>query len=105
MRILAEGLQRFATGIFMLWYPLKAKGDEEICLEAARRLGVPGTLMIELQVREAFKEGGLAGSGVIIVNASWKLDEEMRLLLPALGERLGLGPWGQGRAEWLVPPL
>ena len=102
-RILADGMKRFATGIFMLWYPLKAKGDEEICLEAAKALGRPGTLMAELRVREAFKEGGLAGSGVIIVNAPWKLDEEMRLLLPALAERLGLGPWGQGRAEWLVP--
>ncbi len=40
-RILAEGLKRFATGMFMLWYPLKAKGDEEICLEAAKALGGP----------------------------------------------------------------
>ena len=62
-RMLAEGVQRFATGVFLLWYPLKAKGDEEVCLEAARALGLPGTLKAELRVREAFKEGGLAGTG------------------------------------------
>jgi 23S rRNA (adenine2030-N6)-methyltransferase len=103
-RMLAEGLARFATGIFMLWYPIKAKGADDSCIDAARTLGVPGTLMAELRIREAFKEGGLAGSGLIVVNAPWKLDEELALLLPAMAARLGLGQWGQGRVEWLVPP-
>jgi 23S rRNA (adenine2030-N6)-methyltransferase len=103
-RILAEGLARFATGVFMLWYPIKAKGADDTCVDAARALGLPGTLAAELRIREAFKEGGLAGSGLIVVNAPWKLDEELALLLPALAERLGLGQWGQGRVEWLVPP-
>ena len=53
-------------------------------------------------VREAFKQGGLAGSGVIVVNAPWKLDEELAPILPALADRLGLGSWGEGRVEWLV---
>ncbi len=53
--------------------------------------------MAELRVREAFKEGGLAGSGVIIVNAPWKLDEEMRLLLPALARAAGPRPLGAGQ--------
>jgi 23S rRNA (adenine2030-N6)-methyltransferase len=103
-RMLAEGVKRFPTGIFLLWYPLKAKGDDEICREAARSLGMPGTLAAELRVREAFREGGLAGSGVIVAGAPWKLDEELAVLLPALGQRLGLGEWGQGEVEWLAPP-
>jgi 23S rRNA A2030 N6-methylase RlmJ len=41
---------------------------------------------------------------VIVVNAPWKLDEDLAALLPALAKRLGIGEWGQGRAEWLVPP-
>jgi 23S rRNA (adenine2030-N6)-methyltransferase len=105
VRSLAAGLKRFAGGIFMLWYPLKANDDGETCLEGARALAVPGTLMAQLQVREAFKQGGLAGSGVIIVNAPWRLDEALGLLLPALGRRLGLGAWGHGAADWLVPPV
>jgi 23S rRNA (adenine2030-N6)-methyltransferase len=104
-RMLAEGLKRFATGLFMLWYPLKANDDAATCLDAAKALGVPGTLKAELRVRELFQQGGLAGSGVIVVNAPWKLDEELALLLPALATRLGLGSWGHGKVEWLVPPL
>jgi 23S rRNA (adenine2030-N6)-methyltransferase len=102
-RTLTAGVKRFPTGIFMLWYPVKANGDDETCLEAAKSLGVPGTLMAELRIREVFKQGGLAGSGVIIVNAPWKLDEELALILPALAERLGLGNWGRGDIELLVP--
>jgi 23S rRNA (adenine2030-N6)-methyltransferase len=102
--MLAEGVARFATGIFMLWYPVKAKGDDDTLVVAAKALGLPGTLMAELRVREAFKEGGLAGSGVVVVNAPWKLDEELDLILPALAERLGLGNWGKSRTAWLVPP-
>jgi 23S rRNA (adenine2030-N6)-methyltransferase len=103
-RMLAEGVRRFATGIFILWYPIKGKGEEDICREAACELGRPSTLAAELSIREPFKEGGLAGSGVIIVNAPWKLDEELALILPALAARLGVGAWGQGSTEWLVPP-
>jgi 23S rRNA (adenine2030-N6)-methyltransferase len=102
-RMLGEGVARFATGIFLLWYPLKAKSDENTVIEATKTLGIPGTLRAELRVREAFKEGGLAGSGVIVVNAPWKLDEELALLLPALADRLGLGRWGLGRVASLVP--
>lgn len=102
-RILAEGLKRFATGVFLLWYPLKAKGDGEILLSATKALRAPSALMAELRVREAFKEGGLAGSGLIVVNAPWRLDEELALILPALAGRLGLGDWGRGRLEPLAP--
>lgn len=103
-RMLAEGLRRFPTGIFLVWYPIKAKGDDDTCRDAARALGRPGTLAAELRIREPFKEGGLAGSGLVVVNAPWKLDGELELLLPALAIRLGIGSWGQGRMEWLVPP-
>jgi 23S rRNA (adenine2030-N6)-methyltransferase len=103
-RMLAEGLKRFATGIVMLWYPLKAKGAEQVCVDAARALGAPGTLAAQLLIREAFKEGGLAGSGIIVVNTPWTLKAELALLLPALAQRLGIGRWGQGTVEWLVPP-
>lgn len=103
-RTLGEGVSRFATGVFMLWYPIKAKGEEDAIRAAARALGVAGTLTAELRVREPFREGGLAGSGIIVVNAPWKLDEELALLLPALAGRLGIGNWGDGRMDWLVPP-
>jgi 23S rRNA (adenine2030-N6)-methyltransferase len=105
VRMLTDGVSRFATGIFLLWYPIKAKGDDDTIRDAAHALGVPGTLAVELRIREPFKEGGLAGSGLIVVNAPWKLDEELRQIVPALANRLGLGAWGKGQVDWLTPPI
>lgn len=104
LRMLDQGLRRFATGVFLLWYPVKADHTADHIVRGAAALGQPATLQVELRVREAFKAGGLAGSGVIVVNAPWKLDEELHLLVPALADRLGLGDWGHGRVAWLMPP-
>lgn len=102
VRMLGHGLRRFAQGVFLLWYPLKADRTAESIIAAVTEMGVPATLKVELQVRESFIGGGLAGSGLVIVNAPWKLDEELRVIVPALSERLGLGNWGRGTVEWLV---
>ncbi len=105
LRMMAHGLRRFAQGIYLLWYPLKADQTAETILAGAKEIGAPATLRVELRVREAFSAGGLAGSGMVIVNAPWKLDEELRVLVPALAGRLGLGDWGQGTVEWVVAPV
>jgi 23S rRNA (adenine2030-N6)-methyltransferase len=105
LRMLAHGLRRFALGVYLLWYPLKADRTAETVLEGIAELKIPGTLKVELRVREAFSGGGLAGSGLAIVNAPWKLDEELRVMVPALAARMGMGSWGQGTVEWLLPPV
>ena len=74
-------------------------------MQAVTALGIPATLKVELRVREAFAGGGLAGSGLVIVNTPWKLDQDLRVLVPALAARLGIGQWGQGTVEWLVRPV
>jgi 23S rRNA (adenine2030-N6)-methyltransferase len=105
LRMLAQGLRRFAQGIYLVWYPLKADTTAETILAGVAGLNVPASLRVEIRVREAFTGGGLAGSGIAILNAPYKLDDEMRVLVPALAGRLGLGDWGQGTVEWLVKPV
>jgi nitrogen fixation/metabolism regulation signal transduction histidine kinase len=104
LRMLAHGLRRFALGVFVVWYPLKADRTAETVLEGIAELKIPGTLKVELRVREAFSGGGLAGSGLAILNAPWKLDEELSVLVPALAARLGLGSWGKAAVEWINAP-
>ena len=104
IRMIRHGLRRFAQGVFMLWYPVKADGLETVLASEVQAMGVASSLKVELKVREAFDAGGLAGSGLLILNAPWKLDEDLRVIVPALAARLGLGEWGHGTVEWLVPP-
>lgn len=61
----------------------------------------PNTLVAELTVRAVVHEGGLAGSGLVIVNAPWMLDQELAILLPALRDRLAQTPEARIRTEWL----
>ncbi len=101
--MLVEGHRRFATGVFMLWYPVKGLAFAETLVERAKTLALPATLQVELSVREAFEGGGLAGSGLIIINPPWKLKEELAVIVPALAQRLGIGDWGRSVLGWLVP--
>ena len=104
VRMLEQGVRRFAQGVFVVWYPMKADATAETVLTGAKDIGLPGTLKVEMRVREAFSGGGLAGSGLIILNAPWKLDEELKLLVPALAGRLGIGSWGLSDVSWLNEP-
>ena len=104
VRMLEQGVRRFAQGVYVVWYPMKADQTAETVLTGAREIGLPGTLKVQMRVREAFKGGGLAGSGLVILNAPWKLDAELRQLVPALAQRLGIGSWGQAEVSWLNTP-
>ena len=104
MEALQYGLRRFATGVFLIWYPVKGSDYAEQFCAALQGLGIPAMMKIELRVREAFDGGGLAGSGLIVVNPPYGLEAEMKVLGPALAERLGIGTWGRTDVAWLVPP-
>jgi 23S rRNA (adenine2030-N6)-methyltransferase len=88
LRMLREGLKRFATGIYMIWYPVTGDGLDERLLAMIAGLQLKQAFKAQVMVRMARYGGGLAGSGLAIVNPPWQLDEELRLLLPALAARL-----------------
>ena len=96
---LAVGLRRWANGTFMAWYPIKDGLIGAALARAAIAGGFPKTLQAEFS---PFERDGvrLAGGGLLIVNAPWKLDER----LAALGVELS-GRLGEGRAGWSVAPL
>ena len=70
LAMLQQGYKRFATGCFMLWYPVTGDGLSRRLVEAARHAGIARMLHVELMVRPAEMSGGLAGSGLIIVNTA-----------------------------------
>ncbi len=101
---LKQGHRHFATGTYLVWYPVTTDEFAAKFLDTISSLNLPNMLHVELRVKAAFERGGLSGSGLIIINPPWTLEAEMKILLPALAERLGLGTWGRGRVEWLTPP-
>jgi 23S rRNA (adenine2030-N6)-methyltransferase len=104
MKALVEGHRRFANGIFMAWYPVKGERFSEEFVKRAASLGIANMLMCELRVKQSFDGGGLAGSGLVIINPPYQLKEKLELLLPVLAQRLGVGKWGQSTVSWLTKP-
>lgn len=99
---LKEAHRRWATGILVFWYPIKSRADADAFTEAARRLAIPQTLLVELGVATVVPGEKLSACGLLIVNPPWGLDTELRRLLPWLQRVLARGPGAAHRLEWLV---
>jgi len=91
---LRSGLERFAEGVYVVWYPQVTK------LEAAQlphRLqgladsaATKGWLHARLTVQQPDAQGfGLAGSGMFIINPPHTLHDELLAVLPYLTDVLG----------------
>lgn len=87
---LTGGLRRWATGIFMIWRPVKDAAGWRNFLNAAEPLA-GDTLNIELTTRGPV-EDKLTGSGLFIVNPPFGLAASLSESLPWLASRLAAGP-------------
>ncbi len=98
------GYRRMSTAVFMIWYPVTTEEFVAEFVGTMKALDIPNMLHVELRVKAAFAQGGLSGSGLVLINPPWTLENDCRGLLPALAERLGLGDWGRSHVQWLTPP-
>jgi len=102
---LADGLAaahgKWATGTYLLWYPIKQRGEREAFVRRLRALAIPKTLCAELTVGPPGDEERLHGSGLIVVNPPWTQERELATLLPALAAVLA-GDKGSARLDWLA---
>ena len=95
---LAAAHRKWATGIYLLWYPIKDRGEPDALAKRLRRLGLPKLLRAELTVAALSDASRLNGCGLILANPPWRLAGELAILLPALAEN----PWAGGQRR--LPP-
>jgi len=90
---LADGLARahrkWATGTYLAWYPIKDRREADAFGRKLARSSIPKILRAELTIAPGRAGERLAGTGLIVINPPWTLEEELAVLLPALGEVLG----------------
>ncbi|WP_428246214.1 23S rRNA (adenine(2030)-N(6))-methyltransferase RlmJ [Ferrovibrio sp.] len=102
-KALVAAHRRWQTGQIALWYPIKDQNSSDAWAKALAPL-LPETLRIELLIRPARDATKLNGSGLLLLNPPWKLDEQLRAPLQYLNERLGREPGAATRIDWLVKP-
>jgi len=102
-RALAEGLQRFSSGTYAIWYPLTARAKVDAFQTAVRALRPPPTLAIELDIAGADAALKLKGCGLLVLNPPWLFEREARSIVDVLGTLLEQAPGAGGRVTWIVP--
>jgi 23S rRNA (adenine2030-N6)-methyltransferase len=86
---LQEGLKRFATGTYAVWYPQLQRNESVQLPEQLRALPV-NWLHVALSVQAPSDDGfGMHGSGMFIINPPWTLHATLEKVLPVLVEKLG----------------
>lgn len=98
---LGHALTRFATGIYLLWFPIKARSDADALSGEVLARGATKLLRIQLDIC-ASTEGRLSQTGLLIVNPPYGLDTQLRETLTALAIPLGRERPAQWSVEWLA---
>ena len=93
--------QRWPQGVLLGWYPIKDRPMVERFLRKLARAEMPDTLVCELCIHAPDNQLRLNGSGMVIINAPWQLDEILREASAWLHERLQQSP----DAPWQVSAL
>lgn len=99
---LASAQRRWPQGVFAAWYPIKRAEAIASFHRSVVRLGVTAALVAELSVHPADSGVGLNGSGMLLLNPPWQLDETLSATLPAVHAALTPAGGGGTRVEWLV---
>ena len=99
---LKETIGRMRQTVAAIWYPIK---DDERALKRFYQdltsTGAPKLLRVELLVHPLDTPQSLNGSGLVIANPPWGLEEELRELMPWLANLLGQSQGGW-KMDWLI---
>jgi 23S rRNA (adenine2030-N6)-methyltransferase len=99
---LVTGLERWPTGTYCVWYPLSERAAPLRFRRELEQSGIRKVLDVTLSVMPDDTAVGLRGSGLVIVNPPWLLDERLAELLPDLHRLLVPDGAGGTSVEWWV---
>ena len=98
---LVKAHKRWPGGTYALWYPMKVPAEAERFGAQLKASAIPKILRVELAVRAPATPAHLYGSGMVVVNPPFVLEEELRVLLPALAAALADDGRGGWRMDWI----
>lgn len=92
---LEQAIERFASGIYALWFPMKNRHDAE---RFTRRAGREREALVCTLDTDAPGEGQMRACGLLVINPPFGFADEARAVLAWLAPRLAQGP----RPAWSV---
>jgi 23S rRNA (adenine2030-N6)-methyltransferase len=96
-RVLTSALRRFATGIYLVWFPIKSAAEADGFCGEVLAAGPKKALRLDVSIGVPSDER-LTSAGLLVINPPFGFQEEMRaalaLALPLMG--------GKARFLWLA---
>lgn len=97
---IAASHRKWPTGIYLVWFPIKRRDAADDFERRLSESAIPKILRAELHVAP-FDPERLTASGLVVINPPWRLEEEMKILLPALASVLSQSHGGF-RLGWVT---
>jgi 23S rRNA (adenine2030-N6)-methyltransferase len=94
-------VKRFATGCYLLWYPVVDRQRTAHLEKLMGKYGFPETFLFELSVKPDAEESGMTACGMILINTPWQFADDMEIILTCLAEKLGEDDDGRYRIKQL----
>lgn len=101
---IVDALQRFSTGVYAAWYPIKDEREVRAWHDGFARAVSTETLISEMWLYPRDSKVALNGSGLLIVNPPYQLAERMEIWLPELRAQLDVGHPGGTSVTKLAHP-
>lgn len=97
---LKEGLRRFSTGTYAIWYPLTERAKVNVFFGELQTLDLPPTVAVELVINPAALK--MKGCGLVVVNPPWQFAVAAETTVKFLATALAQSAGGRGDVIWLV---
>ena len=78
LRCIADAYTRWPTGIYMIWYPIRSAELRRSMHARVAALKIPKILFADIAIHPDDAGIGLAGSGLLIVNPPFGIEETLR---------------------------
>jgi 23S rRNA (adenine2030-N6)-methyltransferase len=91
-----EAVRKFASGIFLVWYPVKSQADADAFVGEVLAGGIAKAMTIDTRV--AAPDGKLGRAGLLVINPPYGFATQMREMARLVGPRLG----GEITAAWIA---
>jgi len=102
-KFLPKALKHWGNASYAIWYPLLgAARHEEMIRALVANCPSVGILRSELHV-SAPTERGMFGSGMLLINPPWQLDQQLTAEVPELLRKLDVSA-GRAELSWLREP-
>ena len=89
VRTIVNAYKKFATGTYILWYPVVKRELVEQMQSAFTKSDVRNVVQVEYCQKADTIEYGMTGTGLFIVNPPWQLSKQLEEILPYLKAKLG----------------